>query len=141
MNRAASSFALLVLRFGLACVFLYHGGQKVFGWFGGSGVAPFSEDLARHGFPVPYLAASLASLAQLIGGLSLLLGWGMRYLLAPLAFTMFVASIVDGRSGFGNAHGGCEFSFLCLCGVLAVWLLGPGEFSVSKLIPANREVR
>jgi len=37
MNRAASSFALLVLRFGLACVFLYHGGQKVFGWFGGSG--------------------------------------------------------------------------------------------------------
>lgn len=136
-----SGFALFVLRFGLASVFLYHGGQKVFGWFGGSGIAPFSEYLDRLGFPLPYLAALLASLAQLLGGLSLLLGCGTRYVLAPLAFTMVIASIVDGRSGFSNAHGGCEFSFLCLCAVLAVWLLGPGDFSVSRLIPAYKEIR
>lgn len=141
MDRTTSSFALFALRFGLACVFLYHGGQKVFGWFGGSGIAPFAEDLARHGFPLPYLSALLASLAQLLGGLSLLLGWGTRYLLAPLTFTMIVASIVDAHSGFSNARGGCEFSFLCLCAVLAAWLLGPGEISVSKLIPAFKEVR
>lgn len=106
MDRTASSFVLIALRFGLACVFLYHGGQKVFGWFGGFGIAPFAEDLAEHGFPVPYLSALLASRAQLLGGLSLLLGWGTRYLLAPLTFTMMIASIVDARWGFSNAHGG-----------------------------------
>ena len=141
MDRAVSSFALLVLRVGLVCVFFYHGSQNLLGWFGGAGVPAFAENLAKLGCPLPYLAAILASLAQLIGGLSLLVGWCTRYLLVPLAFTMFVASIVDGRSGFGNAHGGCEFSLLCLCAVLAVWLLGPGAFSVPRLIPANREMQ
>ncbi len=141
MNRSAPNLALLVLRFGLACVFVYHGTQKVFGWFGGSGIGPFSEDLARLGLPLPYLSALLASAAQLLGGISLLFGLGTRYLLAPLAFTMIIAVAVDGRSGFGNSHGGAEFPFLCLCGVLAVWLLGPGKFSVSTLLPARKEGR
>lgn len=141
MNRSAKDFGLFLLRFALACVFIYHGAQKVFGWFDGFGLGPFSEDLTRLRLPFPYFSAVLASSAQLLGGMSLLLGLGTRYMLAPLAFTMLVASIVDGRSGFSNQHGGAEFPFVCLCGVLAVWLLGPGRFSVNPLIQAQEEGR
>jgi len=109
MQGQALNLALLVLRLGLASIFLYHGSQKLFGWFGGSGLASFAEDLARLGLPVSSLAALLASLAQLIGGLSLLMGWCTRHLLVPLAFTMFVATVVDGRPGFGSRMADVSF--------------------------------
>ena len=51
---------LLLIRLVLAAVFIYHGGQKLFGWFGGPGLQGFAGMLADHHAPFPYVAAILS---------------------------------------------------------------------------------
>jgi putative oxidoreductase len=141
MKRSKMDFALLLLRIGLASVFVYHGSQKTLGWFGGSGIGGFAGYLARLGLPYPHIAAVLAASSELLGGLSLLSGFGTCYLLAPLAATMVVATIVNARSGFDNSHGGAEFPLLCLCSILAIWLVGPGGLSLRGPISGKKEAQ
>lgn len=141
MARSIRDIALLILRLGLAMVFLYHGSQKVLGWFGGSGIGSFASYLTRIRVPYPQFAAPLAAGSELLGELSLFFGFTTRYLLGPLALTMLVACLVNSHSGFDNAHGGAEFPLLCLCGIIALLLLGPGGWSLSALVSNEKEVQ
>jgi putative oxidoreductase len=48
-----SSFALLVLRLGVAITFFAHGSQKVLGWFGGRGPTDVLNNWdEKYGYPV-----------------------------------------------------------------------------------------
>lgn len=142
MIRSRADSGLRLLRLGLAAIFIYNGGQKVFGWFGGSGLTGFAAYLSRIGVSAPAIAAPLVAFSELLGGLSVLFGWGTTYVLSPLAVTMVVACYVNSRAGFDNAHGGSEFPLLCLCTILAIILLGPGQISLAHLQSARqKEVR
>ena len=73
-------FVLLILRLVIGLLFVGHGLQKLFGWFGGSGLegtAGFFESLDVH---PPQAWAVIASLAETLGGLGLALGF-----LTPIA--------------------------------------------------------
>jgi uncharacterized membrane protein YphA (DoxX/SURF4 family) len=83
------------------------------------------------------MAAALAAGSELLGGLSLLSGLGTRYWLAPLSATMIIATLTNARSGFDSTHGGAEFPLICLCCILTIWLIGPGDFSLSGPVSAS----
>jgi putative oxidoreductase len=133
----ARDWGYLVLRVALAVIFIAHGGQKLFGWFGGHGlavtVAFFGEKL---GIPAPL--AMLAILTEFFGGLAVLLGVFTRTAGLGLAVNMAVAALkVHLANGFflnwenvpGRGHGIEDNLAL---GAMALFLLlaGPGRWAL-----------
>lgn len=71
--RLRCDHALAVIRIMLGLIFIAHGSQKVFGLFGGPGLAGFATWLGTYGLP-PVLAY-LAAFAEFIGGALLVTGY------------------------------------------------------------------
>ena len=123
-------WGITALRVVVGIVFLMHGGQKLFVW-GFGGVAGF---LGQVGIPVPMLAAVIVTMAELLGGLALLLGLFTRWAAIPLAINMAVAILtVHLRAGFFLPDG-FEFALTLLAANVALALLGSGEASVDRLL-------
>src|SRR5262249_36502722 len=130
-----NTIAPLVLRLGLAVIFLYHGGDKIVGparqlganWHrvGPPQLVPGSKVLKTvqpEGLPVPVQLA--VAWGELVGGLALLVGFLTRIAAAGLAVIMVGAIVtVTGENGFsllneeGKWQGGFEYNFaiLVLC--------------------------
>ena len=84
-DRLLNDTALLLIRLMIGIVFVFHGSQKVFGVFGGHGVEGFAAYLSSLNIPFPLLNAWAAALTELLGGIALLLGMGVRIAAIPLA--------------------------------------------------------
>jgi putative oxidoreductase len=122
---------LLILRLVVGLVFVGHGAQKLFGWFGGPGMKGhigFMEKLDVH--PARFWAW-VSALGEFFGGLGLALG-----LLTPLAATaiigaMLVAMIrVNWPNGFWNTNRGFEWPLVLATVAFVVGLTGPGFYSL-----------
>src|SRR4051794_21084813 len=102
----ATSIALLMLRLALGWTFFFHGSQKVFGLFGGSGLETFAEHLKGMGLPrflPPYAWAILAGYGEMVGGALVLLGLFARVGTLPIIVTMIMAiAKVHGPNGFSG---------------------------------------
>jgi putative oxidoreductase len=126
------SFGLLLLRVVIGGIFFAHGTQKLFGWWGGSGLQGTRAWLKGMSFRSPGMMAVLVALAE-SGGL--LFALGLVTPLAALGMTsaMLVAiSTVHWKNGFFVTKGGYEFN-LALIGVsIAVAATGPGRFSLDR---------
>ncbi len=121
---------LLFIRVMLGVVFLFHGAQKLFGWFGGHGIEGTAGFFEQLGIPFPTLSVVAAGGAEFFGGLALLLGLGARGAAAILAFTMLVASFTA-HSGFGAAGGGMEYPLTLAIVSLGLALTGPGRLTIA----------
>ena len=130
--------ALLLIRIMLGVVFVFHGSQKLFGAFGGSGIEGFSGFLESLEVPMPLVSAWLASLAEFVGGLSLLLGLGVRLLAIPLVFTMAVAIIKTSGGAFDLMKGGMEYPLTLAVITVALGLAGAGRFSLDQVVLEKR---
>lgn len=117
---------LLLVRAALAGPFLYHGAQKLLGWFGGSGLSGFAAYLEGLHIPLPLLSAFLAGASEFFGGAILLSGRGWPGLV-PLVFTMAVAVLTSAGRGYDVQRGGVEYPLALLLLLIAVALLGPGS--------------
>jgi putative oxidoreductase len=133
-----NDLGLLSVRLALAAVFLYHGSQKVFGLFGGPGLAQFGEMLGSQGFPMPQLSAYLAGGAEFFGGLAMLLGVLTRLAAIPLMVTMAVAAFKVHGQAFSLEHGGMEYALTLLLISLGLFFTGPGRISLDALIWRKR---
>ena len=131
-TQTTTNIALLALRLMMGAVFVFHGSQKLFGWFGGYGLAATGQYMESIGIPLGTLNAFLAGSTELIGGLLLLAGVLVRYASVPMVFTMLVASFVA-HSGFNAQTGGMEYSLTLAVVLAALGLLGPGDWTVAKL--------
>jgi putative oxidoreductase len=129
------SYGLLLLRVVLGLTMSAHGAQKLFGWFGGSGIRGTGGFFGNFGFRAPVLIAFAAGLAEFGGGLSL--ATGLLTPLGALAITIVMLnaiSLVHWPNGFFNSNGGYEFNLLIVSAAVAIAATGPGRFAIDHAI-------
>jgi putative oxidoreductase len=141
-NAFRADLGLLALRLVLGVVFLFHGSQKLFGWFGGYGIDGTAGFMESIDLPFPVASAVLSGAVELLGGLALATGIGQRLLSVPLAFTMLVASFMAHGGAFAAGNGGMEFTLTLAVASAALGLTGPGRFALRfRLSEALEPVR
>jgi putative oxidoreductase len=130
-----AGYGLTLLRVIAGLTFAAHGAQKLFGWFGGYGLAGVGQWMESIGLAPGYLLALLAGSAEFFGGLALVIGLLVRPAAAVLALTMLVAIFsVHLVNGFFMSNNGYEFALALLAISLAVLIEGAGKLSLDKRI-------
>jgi putative oxidoreductase len=130
--------AMLALRVGIGIIFVSHGLQKLLGWWGGPGWQGWKGFIGYLGLRPTLFWASISLVAELGGGLALIVG-----LLVPVTAAGLVAQsiallwLVHRPKGFWSSNGGIEFPLAFLVGAFAVQLLGPGAWSLDALLPVD----
>ena len=125
----------VVLRLVAGSVFVAHGAQKLFAWFGGYGLQGTGQYMASIGLEPGYAMALLAGGAEFFGGLALLVGLLVRPAALGLAVTMLVAIFAAHFSaGFFISNGGYEYALTLFAVSAALALQGAGRFSLDTLI-------
>jgi putative oxidoreductase len=136
-----TSVALLFLRLVLGWTFIYHGCQLSFGAFGGPGISGMAGMLAKQNLPLlpPTVWACIAAYGQLLGGITIALGFLTRLGTLPILACMFVAiANVHAPHGFSSQNGGYEYNLNLIADSLLLLLTGPGLISLDALIfPKN----
>lgn len=111
-----------------------HGAQKLFGWFGGYGLAA-TDQFFQTKLGMPAGAALLTGLIEFFGGLALALGLFTRPAAALAAGMLLVAGIsVHVGNGFFWTGGGFEYPILWAIVIVAYAVRGGGRFSIDALI-------
>ena len=107
---------LLLIRVVLGLIFAAHGAQKLFGWFGGYGLAGTGGFMESLGFRPGKTFAAEAALGEFVGGLLFALGFLGAVGPALMLSGMIVASPGASRSGssVGSRLGGWSSQ---LCGM------------------------
>src|SRR5688572_33267438 len=131
-DRPAVDVALLVVRVIAGVIFAAHGAQKLFGAFGGPGLAalvqPPPDGMGPLGYPV--------AIGEFFGGLGLAVGFLTRFSAASLIVIMLGAiGMVHGKNGFFLSAGGFEYNLALIGLLLPTLLAGPGRFSVGRVLP------
>ena len=124
---------LLIVRVWIGLIGFIHGGQKLFGLFGGGGIKGFAGYLQTLNVPAPTASAVMAGLAEFGGGLLIALGIVPRLAAIPFAFTMLVAWMTAHGGKFIAQDGGGEYALTLAVLALAIAVAGPGRFTVLKL--------
>src|SRR5262245_45582768 len=128
-------FGLLLIRVVLGLTLAAHGAQKLFGWFGGYGIAGTGGFFESMGFRPGKLMAVMAGFGEAAGGLGLALGLLTPFAAGLIIATMLVAIVsVHIPKGFFNAGGGYEFPLLIAATALGVTLAGPGPLSLDAVL-------
>jgi putative oxidoreductase len=128
--------AMLVLRFVVGTVMVFHGTEKLFGWWGGEGLQAAAEFFARQGYRPPALMAAVAGVAETAAGVLLVAG-----LATPLACLLLISTLVNvaalhRHNGLSRRTNGYEYELVLLAGTVAVLFGGPGRWSLDTLFAA-----
>lgn len=132
---AKSTLVPLLLRLGVAAIFLYHGVGKVTG--------EGNEWGANWGSKMPEPPARLMQMAvawgELLGGAALALGLLTRVAALGLAAIMAGAIVtVKGAMGFSSPQGGYEYNMLILVVCVSLVLMGGGTLSLDRFFSWRR---
>lgn len=130
-----AGFAALALRIPVGIIFMAHGAQKLFGWFGGYGLEGTGQWMESIGLAPGYLMALGAGGAEFLGGLALLIGFLVRPAAAVLAVTMVVAIVsVHLANGLFMSNNGYEFALALLAVTVSLLFSGAGKASLDRTI-------
>lgn len=133
------SIGLLILRLVVGLTVAAHGAQKLFGWFGGYGLAGTGQFLEQLGFRPGRVQAAQAGIAEFGGGILLTAGFLTPAAAAAVVAVMLVASVsVHIRSGFFAQNGGYEYTLVLGVAALALAFTGPGALSLDQAFGISR---
>ena len=127
--------ALFVLRAVVGLFFVGHGAQKLFGSFGGHGLAGTAGFFDSIGMKPGRRNAIAAGTAEFAGGLLFVLG-----LLTPLAAVLIIATMtvailtVHAKNGPWVTDSGWEYNAVLIAASFALAGAGPGEISLDDAI-------
>ena len=133
--------AALIMRAALGVGFVAHGGQKLFGWFGGTGITGTTAFFAKVGLPAPHAFAYVSGILEFFGGIALALGFlTVAAALALLVeMVIAVASVSYSAGFFVTAQKiGWELNVYLLGLLAALLVTGPGAWSVDAALGLTR---
>jgi putative oxidoreductase len=130
----ARDLGLLALRAGTGGALAAHGAQKLFGWFGGSGLEQTGATFEKLGFRPGALSAIAAGLGEAGGGALLAVGLATPGASAAAAGTMIVAASMHADKGFFSSKGGLEYPAVLGLSAAALALTGPGRLSLDSAL-------
>ena len=135
-----AGWAPLALRIPIGIIFVAHGAQKLFGWFGGYGLEGTGQFFGSVGLNPGHLLALLAGAAEFFGGLALVLGVLVRPAAAALAFAMLIAIFaVHFSKGFFLDKGGYEYALALFAASVSLLFTGGGRFSADAALVARAD--
>ncbi|BCG57756.1 DoxX family protein [Paenibacillus sp. URB8-2] len=129
------ALGLLLVRLIVGLLFIGHGAQKLFGWFGGYGPKGTGGWMDSIGIKPGVFMAVLAGLLELLGGVLFALG-----LFTPLAalfitLTMLGAIVkVHGKNGLWVTANGYEYNAVLIVVAIGIALIGAGAYSLDAIL-------
>ena len=129
-----------VLRLMVGVTFVAHGAQKLFGVWGGGGLAGTAAYFESLGLSPGYPLAVAVAVAETLGGALLVAGGLTSYAAAALIVTSLGAIWnVHLTNGFfmnwgltpGRGHG-IEYNLVLIAALASLVITGPGAFSVER---------
>ena len=129
----------LLLRLVVGVLFVGHGTQKLFGWFGGYGLDATGEAFEKMGMRPGKRNALAAGAAEAGGGALLALGLETPLAASVLTATMITAiQRVHASKGPWVTNGGYEYNLVLIAAVLALAEVGPGALSLDGALGNER---
>jgi putative oxidoreductase len=130
-----AGFAALALRIPVAIIFIAHGAQKLFGWFGGYGLEATGQWMTSIGLEPGYQLALLAGGAEFFGGVALFIGLLVRPAALILSITMVVAIFsVHFDNGLFMTNNGYEFALTLLAISISLMFSGAGRLALDNVL-------
>jgi putative oxidoreductase len=134
LSLTAISAGLLVLRLVVGLSMTAHASQKLFGWFGGHGLAGTGGFFEMLGFRPGRTFAFAAGATELVSGILIALGFLGPIGSALLLSVMIVAAVtVHWKNGFFASAGGIELTVLFSVAAVALAFTGFGAFSLDAI--------
>lgn len=136
LRLSAGECGLLLIRLTFGLLLAGHGAQKLFGIFGGPGLAATGRSFDVLGYRPGKVFAVIGGLSELCGGLGLAVG-----LLTPLAAAAVIGVMINAMVTVSGAHGlwiqngGVEYSVSISIVALALAAIGPGRVSLDRFFP------
>ncbi len=133
-RRGTQDLGLLLLRVGFGALLIVHGLQKVFGWWGGTGLGSFQDSLTELGYQHANILTYVAAGTEIAAGVLLVLG-----LFTPLAAAAALAYLINGllagitvqdnpRQFAFFLPDGHEYEITLIIVAAAIILIGPGRY-------------
>jgi putative oxidoreductase len=129
------NIGLLIIRLVVGLLFVGHGAQKLFGWFGGYGIKGTGGWFESIGIKPGVTMALLAGLTELIGGTLFTVG-----LLTPLAGIMIAGTMVmaivkvHATNGLWATENGYEYNLILIAVTIGVALTGAGQYALDAFL-------
>jgi putative oxidoreductase len=129
------ALGLLLVRLVVGLLFVGHGAQKLFGWFGGYGPKGTGGWMESVGIKPGVAMAVIAGLMELVGGALLALG-----LFTPLAAVLIILTMigaivkVHGKNGIWATANGYEYQLVLIALSIGIALTGAGAYSLDAML-------
>ncbi|MBW3562437.1 MAG: DoxX family protein [Actinobacteria bacterium] len=123
----------LLLRVVIGLLFIGHGTQKLFGWFGGHGIEGTVGFYEQLDYPKPRFMAIVAGATEAGSGLLLTLG-----LFTPLAAAGIIGVMINAAvtahadNGLWSTNGGYEYNLVLATAAATLAFTGPGSLALSQ---------
>jgi putative oxidoreductase len=123
----------------IGLLFVGHGTQKLFGWFGGGGPEGTAQFFEKIGLRPGRRYALTAGAAEAGGGLLFALGAATPLAAAAVSGAMVTAiKTVHWEKGIWSSGGGYEYNLVLLAAVFGLTENGPGKWSVDGTLGRSR---
>jgi len=135
ITKTEESLSALPLRLIAGILFVAHGAQKLFAWFGGYGLEGTGQWMESIGLAPGYLMALMAGSVEFFGGILLIIGFLTRPTSFVLAITMLVAIFtahID--NGLFMSNNGYEFGLALFAISISLMFSGAGKLSLDNAL-------